>query len=320
MGKNLMLSVVGLTGLAAWALPAAAHADGEALAIGVDTPAFLDTDVKAKDQKAKQKSGRLLTSDSLQQMAAAAPPAWVGAVANQTQGTVSFFAGYLGRNLTPALAQAASSAGFTIVSVWEFRGCPAYGDAKSSEAAGEKFGLAAFKDARDLGQPTGTPIYFSFEDCERSSDPNPRDDVKQYFKGVNAALTKFTKADPDHQYAVGVYASLTDYKFLASDSLVTYFFEALDNCKRAGKGKKKTWTSVANPSTNTNIRQLAPQRCLAEKTASTYSKTPVDDGIQGSKKHPTGTWFMKVDVDFNVEHPGMSLGSWTPDAPANAAN
>jgi Domain of unknown function (DUF1906) len=101
--------------------------------------------------------------------------------------------------LSPSEAQRLSSLGLKIVAVYEYHS-PEPGH--FTYEGGYSDALTAYGEAKGVGQPVGSAIYFA-------ADFHAQDDdlasVVNYFRGVNAGLT--TAGDGTESYAVGVYGS-----------------------------------------------------------------------------------------------------------------
>jgi Domain of unknown function (DUF1906) len=101
--------------------------------------------------------------------------------------------------LSPSEAQLLSSRGLKIVAVYEYH-LPR--PAHFTYEGGYSDALNAYGEARGVGQPVGSAIYFA-------ADFHARDDdlasVVDYFRGVNAGLTAAGGGTED--YTVGVYGS-----------------------------------------------------------------------------------------------------------------
>jgi hypothetical protein len=101
--------------------------------------------------------------------------------------------------LSPSEAQRLSSLGLKIVAVYEYHSPE---PAHFTYEEGYSDALTAYGEARSVGQPVGSAIYFA-------ADFHARDDdiasVVDYFRGVNAGLTASGGGTAD--YAVGVYGS-----------------------------------------------------------------------------------------------------------------
>lgn len=103
--------------------------------------------------------------------------------------------------LTPAEAQRLSATGVKIVAVFESHSAnPAY----FSYARGYWDAVTAVQEARAVGQPTGSAIYFGV-DFNARVDQVPA--VEDYFRGVAAALAAAGGGIGRAPYKVGVYGS-----------------------------------------------------------------------------------------------------------------
>jgi hypothetical protein len=102
--------------------------------------------------------------------------------------------------LTAGEAQRLSALGVNIVTVWEWHSHdPAY----FSYNSGYADAISSHNQARAVGQPPGSAIYFAVDYNARSTDiAGP---VEQYFRGVNAGLAAAGRGRPE--YKVGVYGS-----------------------------------------------------------------------------------------------------------------
>ena len=119
-------------------------------------------------------------------------------------------------------ARTVSANGMKLVAVWEYHSNKpehfsyerGYGDA-----------IAAYQQARAIGQPFGSAIYFAVD--YNASDRDIGGAINQYFRGVRAALAAAGGGSPP--YRVGVYGSgavcaylkrtrLADYAWLSASS------------------------------------------------------------------------------------------------------
>jgi len=101
--------------------------------------------------------------------------------------------------LSPSEAQRLSSLGLKIVAVYEYHSPrPAH----FTYDWGYSDALTAYGEARAVGQPTGSAIYFAADFHARYADLAS---VLDYFRGIHAGLT--TAAAGTAIYAVGVYGS-----------------------------------------------------------------------------------------------------------------
>jgi hypothetical protein len=97
-------------------------------------------------------------------------------------------------------AQGLSALGLNLVTVWEWHSHqPEY----FSYNSGYADGISAYNQAKTVGQPPGSAIYFAVDYNARSADIDGP--IRQYFQGVNAALAAASGGRPD--YKVGVYGS-----------------------------------------------------------------------------------------------------------------
>jgi hypothetical protein len=101
--------------------------------------------------------------------------------------------------LSPAEAERISALGLKIVTVWEWHSAdPAY----FTYAAGYSDALSASRQAKAVGQPLGSAIYFAVDYNARGSQLAQ---IDQYFRGVNAGFAVAGNGRPE--YRVGVYGS-----------------------------------------------------------------------------------------------------------------
>lgn len=98
---------------------------------------------------------------------------------------------YAWKRLTPAEAKAITDAGMQIVSVYETTANRPAGGA----SAGRSDGAAALKEARTVGQPPGSAIYFA---VDYDAQPRDYDEIEAYLKAAASEIPG---------YSVGVYGS-----------------------------------------------------------------------------------------------------------------
>jgi hypothetical protein len=99
--------------------------------------------------------------------------------------------------LSPSEAQRLSAAGVKIVAVWESHSRdPAY----FSYSQGYHDAVTSYGEARVIGQPAGTAIYFAVDFNALWLQP-----IDEYFRGIAAGLAAANGGHAD--YAVGVYGS-----------------------------------------------------------------------------------------------------------------
>jgi hypothetical protein len=112
-------------------------------------------------------------------------------------------------------ARMVSSAGMSLVAVWEFHSHkPDY----FSYASGYSDALAAHRQAKAIGQPSGSAIYFAVD--YNAQEPDIRGPVDQYFRGVHAGLA--AAAGQAREYRVGVYGSGAVCDYLKRTRLAEY--------------------------------------------------------------------------------------------------
>src|SRR6266853_5666730 len=112
-------------------------------------------------------------------------------------------------------ARMVSSAGMSLVAVWEFHSHkPDY----FSYASGYSDALAAHRQAKAIGQPSGSAIYFAVD--YNAQEPDVRGPVDQYFRGVHAGLA--AAAGQAREYRVGVYGSGAVCDYLKRARLAQY--------------------------------------------------------------------------------------------------
>jgi hypothetical protein len=102
--------------------------------------------------------------------------------------------------LTATEAQRLSSLGVKIVAVWEWHSHdPAY----FSYGSGYSDAISAYTQAKALGQPAGSAIYFAVDYNAPSSDISGA--IDPYFRGVAAGLA--VAGNGRSEYKIGVYGS-----------------------------------------------------------------------------------------------------------------
>jgi Domain of unknown function (DUF1906) len=101
--------------------------------------------------------------------------------------------------LSAGEAQLLSSRGLKIVAIWEAHSADPW---HFSYASGYHDAAAAYAEARAIGQPPGTAIYFAVDFNARSWDLGA---IDEYFRGIAAGLAAANGGAPF--YAVGVYGS-----------------------------------------------------------------------------------------------------------------
>ena len=117
--------------------------------------------------------------------------------------------------LSAAEARMVSSAGMSLVAVWESH---SHKRDYFSYASGYYDALAAHRQAKAIGQPAGSGIYFAVD--FNAQEPDVRGPVDQYFRGVHAGLA--AAAGQDREYRVGVYGSGAVCDYLKRSRLAEY--------------------------------------------------------------------------------------------------
>jgi Rv2525c-like, glycoside hydrolase-like domain len=102
--------------------------------------------------------------------------------------------------LTAEEVRMLSSAGIKTVALWESH---SHNPAYFSYAAGYADAIAADRQARAVGQPAGSAIYFAVD--FNPIEPQITGPIDRYFRGILAGLTAAAGGIP--QYRVGVYGS-----------------------------------------------------------------------------------------------------------------
>ncbi len=117
--------------------------------------------------------------------------------------------------LSAAEARMVSSAGMSLVAVWESH---SHKRDYFSYASGYYDALAAHRQAQAIGQPAGSGIYFAVD--FNAQEPDVRGPVDQYFRGVHAGLA--AAAGQAREYRVGVYGSGAVCDYLKRSRLAEY--------------------------------------------------------------------------------------------------
>ncbi len=117
--------------------------------------------------------------------------------------------------LSAAEARMVSSAGMKLVALWESHSHrPDY----FSYASGYSDAMTAYRQARAIGQPAGSAIYFAVDFNARETDIwGP---VDRYFRGIAAGLAAAAGHAPE--YRVGVYGSGAVCDYLKRARLAEY--------------------------------------------------------------------------------------------------
>src|SRR5712692_6652337 len=116
--------------------------------------------------------------------------------------------------LSASEAAMLSAAGVNIVAVWEYHSQRAD---YFSYASGYADAVNAYRQARVIGQPAGSAIYFAVDFNAQEGDI--RGPVDRYFRGVH---TGFASVSPTREYRVGVYGSGAVCDYLKRSRLAQY--------------------------------------------------------------------------------------------------
>src|SRR6202140_4253830 len=117
--------------------------------------------------------------------------------------------------LSAAEARTVSSSAMNLVALWESHSHrPDY----FSYASGYSDALAAYRQAKAIGQPAGSAIYFAVD--YNAQEPDVSGPVDQYFRGIAAGLAAAGGQAPG--YRVGVYGSGAVCDYLKRARLAQY--------------------------------------------------------------------------------------------------
>jgi len=114
-------------------------------------------------------------------------------------------------------ARMLSATGLRVVAVWEFHSHKAD---YFSYATGYSDGVSAYRQARTVGQPPGSGIYFAVD--YNAYQPDLVGPIDQYFRGVSAGMTAAAGAGKAPEYHVGVYGSGAVCDYLKRMRLAQY--------------------------------------------------------------------------------------------------
>jgi len=148
-------------------------------------------------------------------------------------------------------ARMVSSAGLSLVAVWESHSHrPDY----FSYASGYYDAMAAYRQAKAIGQPSGSAIYFAVD--YNAQEPDVRGPVDQYFRGIAAGLA--AASGPARDYRVGVYGSgavcdylkrarLAEYAWLSNSTAWTGYEDFTDwNIRQSGRSSSLSFDQDEN--------------------------------------------------------------------------
>jgi len=153
--------------------------------------------------------------------------------------------------LSAAEARMVSSAGMSLVAVWESH---SHKRDYFSYASGYYDALAAHRQAKAIGQPAGSGIYFAVD--FNAQEPDVRGPVDQYFRGVHAGLA--VAAGQAREYRVGVYGSgavcdylkrarLAEYAWLSNSTAWSGYDSFTDwNIKQSGRSPLLSFDQDSN--------------------------------------------------------------------------
>lgn len=118
-------------------------------------------------------------------------------------------------SLSAEEARMVSSAGMKLVALWESH---SHNPAYFSYASGYSDAVTAYRQAKAIGQPAGSAIYFAVDFNAQAADITGP--VDQYFRGIVAGLAAAAQRAP--QYRVGVYGSGAVCGYLKGARLAEY--------------------------------------------------------------------------------------------------
>jgi len=139
--------------------------------------------------------------------------------------------------LSPEEARAVTAAGLKLVTVWQYKSNK---PEHFSYAAGQADGMAAHQQAKAVGQPPGTAIYFAVD--YNVPDPEIRSLIDPYFRGIAAGLA--AAAGKQREYRIGVYGSGAVCRYMKGVRLAEY----------AWLSNSRAWSGYAE-FTNWDIKQ-----------------------------------------------------------------
>jgi hypothetical protein len=146
--------------------------------------------------------------------------------------------------LSPGEAAMLSTAGFKIVAIWESHSHkPDY----FSYASGYADAVSAYRQARSIGQPAGSAIYFAVD--YNALQPDIAGPIDRYFRGIAAGLASVGGFG---QYRIGVYGSGAVCAYLKGTRLAQY----------AWLSNSTAWRGYSD-FTGWNIRQLTASPTLS---------------------------------------------------------
>lgn len=136
-------------------------------------------------------------------------------------------------------ARTVAGAGMKLVTVWESHSHKAE---YFSYASGYSDGMAAHRQAKAIGQPAGSAIYFAVD--YNAPEPDIRGSIDRYFRGVAAGLA--AAAGKAREYRIGVYGSGAVCGYLKGARLAEYAW--LSNSRAwSGYGSFANWDIKQGP-------------------------------------------------------------------------
>jgi hypothetical protein len=136
-------------------------------------------------------------------------------------------------------ARAVAAAGMKLVTIWQYKSNK---PEHFSYASGMADGMAAHRQAKAIGQPAGSAIYFAVDynapevDIRRLIDP--------YFRGVAAGLA--AAAGKQREYRIGVYSSGAVCSYIKGARLAEYAWLSHSRAW-AGYGSFANWDIKQGP-------------------------------------------------------------------------
>lgn len=165
--------------------------------------------------------------------------------------------------MSPAEANIILKAGLSIFSIWETNPTnPAYFSAQQ----GQNDAVAASRYARSVGQPQGTPIYFTVDYDAGTGDLGP---ITAYFRAIKAAQTG---------YAVGAYGSFRIIEELGRSGMADCFYQTY----AWSAGKLSAYTHLYQFQNDRTIAGIRVDLDSIIKTGGTWGKTGTQPAVGGN--------------------------------------
>jgi hypothetical protein len=140
---------------------------------------------------------------------------------------------YAWKRLTLSEAEAITAAGMQIISVFETTANRASG----GTSAGQQDGAAALKEARLIGQPAGSTIYFA---VDYDAQPQDYDDIETYLQAASQEIPG---------YSSGVYGSYAVIEEMAKRKACQSFWQTY----AWSRGKKSTYANLYQYQNDANV-------------------------------------------------------------------